>query len=125
VEQDRIKKRFEKIGTLVIEAFVGPRPEGLYVCHKNGVPWDNRLSNLYYGTPQQNSDDKRLHGTHLEGERLPHSKLTEQQIREIRSLKGCMYQRDIAKKFGIAQGHVCRILNNVAWKHLDQEADAA
>lgn len=39
---------------LVLEAFVGPCPEGCEVLHLNGVPNDNRLENLKYGTRSEN-----------------------------------------------------------------------
>lgn len=39
---------------LVLEAFVGPRPEGCEVLHLNHVPDDNRLENLRYGTRSEN-----------------------------------------------------------------------
>lgn len=52
------------VHTLVLGAFVGPRPEG-YVCrHLNGVAQDNRLTNLKWGTPEENAQDALDHGTH-------------------------------------------------------------
>lgn len=39
---------------LVLEAFVGPRPEGQEVLHLNHNPADNRLENLRYGTRSEN-----------------------------------------------------------------------
>lgn len=49
---------------VVLAAFVGPCPEGQVVRHLNGVQDDNRLMNLAYGTPLENSADQRRHGTH-------------------------------------------------------------
>lgn len=49
---------------LVMLAFVGPCPEGMEVCHENGIPSDNRLENLRYGTPSSNMFDAVRHGTH-------------------------------------------------------------
>lgn len=39
---------------LVLEAFVGPRPEGYDTLHLNHTPNDNRLVNLRYGTRSEN-----------------------------------------------------------------------
>jgi hypothetical protein len=47
---------------LVLEAFVGPRPDGLVTRHLNGNPKDNRLANLTYGTYAENAQDTVRHG---------------------------------------------------------------
>jgi hypothetical protein len=39
---------------LVMETFVGEPPKGMEVLHLNGIPTDNRLSNLRYGTRTEN-----------------------------------------------------------------------
>lgn len=39
---------------LVLEAFVGPRPDRHEVLHLNHIPDDNRLVNLKYGTRSEN-----------------------------------------------------------------------
>ena len=39
---------------LVMEAFVGPRPQDCEVLHLNHDPTDNRLENLKYGTRSEN-----------------------------------------------------------------------
>lgn len=52
------------IHQLVLETFVGHRPEGCVTRHLNGVPTDNRLSNLKWGTHGENTDDQVDHGTH-------------------------------------------------------------
>ncbi len=51
------------VHTLVALAFLGLCPEGMEVCHNNGDPHDNRLSNLRYDTHVANSLDRREHGT--------------------------------------------------------------
>lgn len=52
------------VHTLVAAAFIGPRPEGLQVCHDNGIPSDNRPGNLRYDTVSNNQLDAVRHGTH-------------------------------------------------------------
>lgn len=47
----------------VLEAFVGPCPEGMQACHNNGDCADNRLANLRWDTPQGNAQDRIAHGT--------------------------------------------------------------
>lgn len=49
---------------LVAAAFIGPRPEGLDVCHNNGDQTDNRIENLRYDTVNGNMRDSIAHGTH-------------------------------------------------------------
>lgn len=52
------------VHVLVAEAFVGPRPPGLWALHKNDLPSDNRPENLYWGTQVQNAQDALRNGRH-------------------------------------------------------------
>jgi len=45
------QRRVRHVHALVAEAFIGQRPDGMEVAHKNGRPADCRLSNLVYATP--------------------------------------------------------------------------
>lgn len=46
------------VHVLVLETFVGPRPAaGMHGCHRDDDPANNRLKNLYWGTPRQNARD--------------------------------------------------------------------
>lgn len=49
---------------LVLKAFVGPKPAGMECRHLNGNPADDRLENLKWGTPTENSYDTVRHGRH-------------------------------------------------------------
>ena len=51
------------VQVLVLEAFSTKRPEGMVARHLNGDPLDNRLENLVWGTPKENTADRYLHGT--------------------------------------------------------------
>lgn len=48
---------------LVMEAFVGPRPEGQEIRHLDGNRLNSALSNLAYGFPYENQEDRKDHGT--------------------------------------------------------------
>jgi hypothetical protein len=53
-----------RVHRLVLEVFVGPCPDGLECRHLNGVRTDCRLSNLAWGTPTENLEDRRKHANH-------------------------------------------------------------
>lgn len=58
------KRSERQVHRMVLAAFVGPCPEGMEVRHLNGIPGDNRLLNLAYGTSAENKRDMLRHGTH-------------------------------------------------------------
>lgn len=105
---------------LVAEAFHGPCPEGMEVAHLDGDRTNNRIGNLAFKTHAENEADKRQHGTHASGERHGAAKLTEDQIRAIRSRHADgSSQTRIAREFGVTQGYVSEIVNRKRWTHLD------
>lgn len=52
------------VHSLVMFAFVGPRPAGMEIAHWDGDAGNNHLENLRYATPGENEKDKVRHGTH-------------------------------------------------------------
>lgn len=59
-----------RIHVMVLEAFVGPRPDGQVARHLNGNPQDGRLVNLAWGTWEENAQDSLRHGTNMYAKRL-------------------------------------------------------
>lgn len=53
-----------RIHSLVLEAFVGPRPDGMEGCHNDGDPANNHLANLRWDTRAANNQDTLRHGRH-------------------------------------------------------------
>lgn len=56
------KRSTQRVCQLVLEAFVGPRPQKLDCCHWNDNPADNRLENLRYDTRSANQCDAVRNG---------------------------------------------------------------
>jgi hypothetical protein len=70
---------------------------------------------LRWATASGNEADKVFHGTSNRGERSGSAKLTESEVRSIRSLEGRMTQQDIADKFGVHLMTVNSILRRRNW----------
>lgn len=105
---------------LMLETFVGPCPDGMECRHLDGNPKNNSLGNLAWGTKKQNGEDRISHGTRHNGERSPISKLTDENVREIRKLsRDGLTQYEIASRFGIVRENVSAILVGRTWKHVE------
>ena len=71
---------------LVLEAFVGPCPEGMECRHLDGNPKSNDLVNLCWGTPKENAKDSFEHGSRILGERHYLAKMTIDMVKKMREL---------------------------------------
>lgn len=96
------KRVYEYVHKIVLETFVGKRPEGMLCCHgRNGID-DNSVDNLRYGTAADNYQDMIDFGNpNFTGGK---KKLSDQQVQQIRSMEGTT--REIAKCFNIDHGYV-------------------
>jgi hypothetical protein len=104
------------VHTLVLTAFVGPRPTGQECRHLNGNRADSRLCNLAWGTPSENDQDRKRHGTFIQGEMHGNARLTEHDVRLIRSMRGT--QAAIAKRFAVSPSLVSMIKAGQRWAHV-------
>ena len=116
-------RRAEHAHRVSYRLYVGPIPEGMFVLHR----CDNRRcvnpKHLLLGTQEDNMDDmmakgRRAYGDKVanKGEANPRAKLTEQQVRRIRRLKGRLQSRIIARIYGIEKSAVLRIWNGKLWR---------
>lgn len=83
----------------------------------------NRLcvnpKHLRWASRKENVADTLAHGTDNRGEKSPTSKLTADQVRQIRSLYGTMTVRELAAKFGVSGPTICNIQFRQTWAWLD------
>lgn len=104
---------------LVLEAFVGPCPDGLVCCHNNGVRDDNRVENLRWDTHQANADDTLIHGTRFSprrkrGREHHNCKVAAPERVNIRILLALgAGASDVARWFSITSTHVYRVRDAV------------
>ena len=107
------KKRF--VHSLVLETFVGEKPDGMECRHLDGNPRNNNLWNLCYGTGAENWGDRRRHGT-ATGVHAGGKKLTPMQVDEIKAAysRG-EKQTEIAPRYGISNSLVSLIVRGKSW----------
>ena len=104
---------------LVLEAFVGSRPEGMECRHLDGNGGNNVLTNLAWGTAQENANDRASHGTQVRGELVGNSKLKVGQVRQIRLFaKAGVRKQTLAAQFGVDRSLVSMIVNRVRWREV-------
>ena len=107
----------ERAHTIVLKAFVGPRPDGMYGCHNDGCPTNNKVCNLRWDTPRANCIDRT---SHLDVSEDPSRKLTRKDVRDIRRLRedGLTYQA-ISDLYPVGIVQVWRIVKRERWAHVD------
>lgn len=113
--QNNNKQILRTAHKIVLEAFIGLRPEGMQCCHWDGDRTNNNLCNLRWDTPKSNSDDKVRHGTMVKGEYHPLATISQETIETVRSLKliSGIGVVEIAGFTGIRHASVSRILRNI------------
>lgn len=99
----------------------GPAPDdapfALHSCG-NGSLGCVHPKHLRWGTQAENMQDSVEDGTRCRGESQHYHKLTEDNVRDIRRLRGVIKQKDIASQFGIDPETVRRIQKRQAWAWL-------
>jgi transcriptional regulator with XRE-family HTH domain len=119
---ERGKTSNKSIHSLVMAAFIGPRPPGLVINHKNGIKTDNRLENLEYVTQAQNDQHSRDTGlTNSYGENNGSAKLSDTQAAQLLAFRGTMLLREAAAQFGVSQTLVNHIWNGRTRQHLQPD----
>jgi hypothetical protein len=99
-------------------------PRGLHVCHRCDNTGCVNPAHLFLGTAQDNLADMRAKGRSaygvLPGERNGFSKLTEQQVRDIRATYALcrVTQRELAKRFGVCRATISYVVRRIRWAHL-------
>lgn len=103
---------------LVALMFIGERPKGALICHKDGNYKNNKLDNIRYDTERENMIDM-----YRQGGKAPIGKLSIEQVLEIKKLllSKELSQIKIAEKFGVDQSTISRISKgkNFSWLNDD------
>lgn len=124
--QNNGKQKKAFVHHLMLESFVGERPDGYQCRHLDSNPLNNNLSNLKWGTRSENQMDRLLVGRDNRGSKHGMSKLTKEQVIQIKKLglesnksvrkidSGGNY-KNIAKMFNISPSTVGAIIKGRSW----------
>ena len=115
-KNNRIKQVY--VHYLVAEAFLGARPDGMQINHRDGNKLNNTDTNLEYVTPLENTRHAIAKGLwdHA-GERNGGAKLSAEAVAMIRHLRaGNFSPKQIARVFSIKPNTVSQIVNNKSWR---------
>lgn len=92
---------YQSVHKIVATHFITANlPEGFHICHKDGNRANNRADNLYVGNIETNTLDRYKHGS---------TRLSIDQIIEIKSLLGTIPQKEIAEMFNVPPNYISRI----------------
>lgn len=99
----------------------GPIPAGLFVLHKCDLKTCVNPCHLEVGSNQKNVQDAYSRGLHVVriGEECTFSKMTEEQVAEIRAVKGRMrrgQQSEMAERFGVCCSAIRHVRTGRNWK---------
>lgn len=124
----------ERMSRFAYELANGPIPDGLHVLHRCDIhypPGDityRRCVNhehLFLGSHEDNMKDMKSKGRASRAPRNsgtcnPMAKLNDDAVREIRRLyaSGGVFQKDIAKQFGVASHVISSVITRKRWSHV-------
>ena len=108
--------KIKRVHRLAWEMKQGLIPKGLYVLHTCDNPACVRLSHLFLGTQKDNILDASNKRRLFVGENNSSSKLTEEQVKQIR--KDTRFHKVIASEYGVCRNTISRIKHRNSWRHV-------
>jgi hypothetical protein len=116
------RRKQMKVHRAVALTFLGPRPPGAQINHISGNKRDNSVMNLEYVTCCQNVRHAWAMGLRraeqVQGEHHGMSKLTDDNVREIRLLGDSKSLTEISRDFGVTKQCISLILKRKTWQHV-------
>jgi len=100
------------------EAFIGPIPEGMNVCHTCDNVYCVNPAHLFLGTQKQNLEDMAKKKRSTWGINNPRAKLDIDDVKNIKHLLLTkMSETSIAKQYNVSRQTINNIKNGKVWNH--------
>jgi hypothetical protein len=113
---DHNRKRY-RAHVLALQYDGRPVPKGMFACHHCDNPRCVNPSHLYVGTPAENTKDASDRGRLAFGERHAHSRLTDEDVRQIRSIVGWGHAA-LGRLYGVSRPTATRAIKGDTWRHV-------
>jgi len=107
--------------TLVASAYLGRRPDGHQVNHKDGRKENNAANNLEYVTPKENTRHSWQFGLQSvqRGTDCYNARITPKDVARIRrSYAGGQTQRSLAAEYKTSPANISAICLRRSWRHI-------
>lgn len=115
------KGKREAVHRLVASAFLGEKPPGTEINHKDANKTNNRPENLEYITHRENMIHASLNGCFGDrrGEKGPSSVLTERDVLRIRELyEDGVIKAELSRQFKVGYTTITNVVRRVTWSHI-------
>lgn len=119
LSDDTVNKSY-KVHQVVAKVFIPNPEEKPCINHKDSDRGNNHVDNLEWCTYQENMDHAIKNGRIKRGEKAGRSKLTRNQVLQIRSIyeNGWFDKDQIAEAYNMNSEYIMKIIRNQAWKHI-------
>lgn len=127
------KSKCYRVHTLILEAFIGPKPKGFEACHKDDNGWNNSLKNLYWGSRSDNVNDCLTNGNHISiskkmsyrhGNSHPNTVISDELVLEVikKRSEGCLL-KELSKEYGVSEATISRCCRGGRYvsRHFNEE----
>jgi hypothetical protein len=110
--------KYLTVHTLVLTSFTRAKKEGEVCRHLDGNRQNNWLGNLRWGSPKENSQDAKSHGTLMKGGGVNTARLTEEQVLQIRGQIDICFS-SLSREFGVTPSTIRNAYLGITWSHLN------
>ena len=117
----RVGNKFKRAHRFSYEYYVNEIEKDMIIMHLCDNPKCVNYNHLKVGYQKDNIKDCIEKNRKARGNKLPNSKLNDNQIVEIKLLLQNPYlglQKDLAIKYNVTQTLISRIKKNIAWSHI-------
>lgn len=123
---DKERYKIARVHALMVRVFENNFDESLVAAHMDGNKDNNHLSNIKLVTQKENIMHKKIHGTMAIGEKNYNTRLTRDQVIEIKRLiknkkSNKLSNKKIANMYGVYENAIYNIISGKSYSYIEEE----